>query len=81
MSEYVFKREAVSRFHFTECAFDAATGVARLDYAFDTGGVFSETITFPGAPFTLDARRAAAPGCCHGQSPADRPATQQAAAG
>ena len=60
MSEYVFKREAVNRFHFTECAFDAATGVARLDYAFDTGGVFSETITFPGAPFTLDARRAAA---------------------
>ena len=27
MSEYVFKREAVRRFHFTECVFDAATGV------------------------------------------------------
>ncbi|WP_395772065.1 UDP-N-acetyl-alpha-D-muramoyl-L-alanyl-L-glutamate epimerase [Arenimonas sp.] len=60
MSEYVFNREAIRRFHFTDCAFDAATGIARLDYAFDTGSVFSETITFPGAPFTLDAARAAA---------------------
>jgi hypothetical protein len=60
MSEYVFNRDAVRRFHFTDCAFDAATGIARLDYAFDTGGVFSETITFPGAPFTLDAVRTAA---------------------
>ena len=57
MSEYVFKREAVSRFHFRDCRFDAATGVASLDYAFDTGGVFTETVTFPGAPFTLDAGR------------------------
>ncbi|WP_297800684.1 UDP-N-acetyl-alpha-D-muramoyl-L-alanyl-L-glutamate epimerase [Arenimonas sp. GDDSR-1] len=60
MSEYVFNREAIRRFHFTDCGFDAATGIARLDYAFDTGGVFSETITFPGAPFTLDGARAAA---------------------
>ena len=60
MSEYVFNRDAIRRFHFTGCAFDAATGVARLDYAFDAGGVFTETITFPGAPFTLDAARAAA---------------------
>ena len=60
MSEYVFNRDAVRRFHFTDCAFDAATGIARLDYAFDTGGMFSETITFPGAPFTLDAARTAA---------------------
>lgn len=60
MSEYVFNRDAVRRFHFTDCAFDAATGIARLDYAFDTGGMFSETITFPGAPFTLAAARTAA---------------------
>ncbi len=60
MSEYVFNRDTVRRFHFTDCAFDAATGIARLDYAFDTGGMFSETITFPGAPFTLDAARTAA---------------------
>ena len=26
MSEYVFNRDAVRRFHFTDCAFDAATG-------------------------------------------------------
>lgn len=60
MSEYVFNRDAVRRFHFTDCTFDAATGIARLNYAFDTGGMFSETITFPGAPFTLDAARTAA---------------------
>lgn len=60
MSEYVFNRDAVRRFHFTDCAFDATTGIARLDYAFDTGGMFSETIAFPGAPFTLDAARTAA---------------------
>ena len=57
MSDYVFKREAVSAFHFTGCSFDAQTGVATLDYAFDTGGVFSETISFPGAPFSLDENR------------------------
>lgn len=60
MSDYVFQRDAVHRFHFSACAFDAATGVARLDYAFDTGAVFSETICFPGAPFTLNASRATA---------------------
>ncbi len=58
MSDYVFKREAVSRFHFRGCRFDAATGVASLDYAFDDGIVFSETITFPGAPFAFDSTRA-----------------------
>ena len=44
MSEYLFDRAAITRFHFTGCRFDAATGTARLDYAFDTGGVFSETL-------------------------------------
>lgn len=60
MSEYVFNREALNRFHFHDCRFDAASGVASLDYAFDVGGVFTETITFPGAPFALDAERAGA---------------------
>lgn len=60
MSDYVFQREAVSAFHFTGCRFDARTGVASLDYAFDAGSVFTETIRFPGAPFTLDVRREAA---------------------
>lgn len=57
MSDYVFTRGAISAFHFTGCRFDPQTGTASLDYAFDTGGVFSETITFPGAPFTLSAGR------------------------
>ena len=54
MSEYVFKREVISRFHFHDCRFDAATGIASLDYRFDSGSVFTETVSFPGAPFTLD---------------------------
>lgn len=57
MTEYVFNREAVSRFHFRACRFDAASGVASLDYAFDDGIAFTETITFPGAPFILDDAR------------------------
>lgn len=57
MTEYVFNREAVNRFHFRACRFDAASGVASLDYAFDDGIAFTETITFPGAPFTLDDAR------------------------
>jgi len=57
MSDYVFTRDAISAFHFTGCGFDARTGVATLDYAFDTGGVFTETISFPGAPFSLDENR------------------------
>ena len=60
MSEYVFNRNAVSRFHFKACAFDTDTGIATLDYAFDDGIVFSERIEFPGAPFVLSARQAEA---------------------
>jgi UDP-N-acetyl-alpha-D-muramoyl-L-alanyl-L-glutamate epimerase len=60
MSEYVFDRNSISRFHFKACAFDAATGSARLDYAFDDGIVFSERIEFPGAPFALSATKAKA---------------------
>jgi hypothetical protein len=56
----VFKREAVQRFRFVDCGFDAATGVARLAYAFDDGPQLVETVTVPGAPFVLEGARAAA---------------------
>ncbi|MBP7370339.1 MAG: endonuclease domain-containing protein, partial [Arenimonas sp.] len=57
MSEYVFNRDNIRRFHFVDCAFDAQTGVASLNYSFDGGAVFCEQITFPGAPFSLDTRQ------------------------
>lgn len=53
-----FNRDAVRVFHFVRCAFDAATGIARLVYAFDDGPELTETITVPGAPFELDGARA-----------------------
>ncbi len=56
----VFDRDAVECFRFVDCGFDAATGVARLVYAFDDGPHLVETVTVPGAPFALDAARAAA---------------------
>lgn len=55
-----FKREAIRAFRFVDCCFDAATGEARLVYAFDDGPELVETVRFPGAPFVLDAARAAA---------------------
>ena len=55
-----FNRDAVRVFHFVRCAFDPATGVARLVYAFDGGPELTEAITIPGAPFALDAGRAEA---------------------
>jgi len=63
MSE--FHRDAIHAFRFVRCAFDAATGVARLVYAFDDGDELIETIAFPGAPFltkndALDGARAEA---------------------
>jgi len=57
MSETAFNRHAISRFHFKACAFDVASGIATLDYAFDDGAVFSERISFPGAPFALTPER------------------------
>ncbi|QSX78347.1 UDP-N-acetyl-alpha-D-muramoyl-L-alanyl-L-glutamate epimerase [Agrilutibacter solisilvae] len=60
MSEWKFQRDAIGSFRFKRCTFDAATGVAELVYAFDDGPELVETITLPGAPFTLDAERAAA---------------------
>ncbi len=55
-----FDRDAVRSFRFVRCDFDAATGVARLVYAFDDGPELVETITVPGAPFVLDEARAGA---------------------
>lgn len=55
-----FDRASLRAFRFTECGFDAATGEARLGYAFDDGPVMVETVRFPGAPFALDAARAGA---------------------
>ena len=55
-----FDRGALRAFRFTECRFDAATGEARLAYAFDDGPAMVETVRFPGAPFALDAARAEA---------------------
>ena len=55
MSE--FNRDAIEFFRFVRCAFDAATGAARLVYAFDDYAELTETITFPGAPFALDPGR------------------------
>jgi hypothetical protein len=61
MNEWTFQRDDIQAFRFVRCTFDAATGVARLVYAFDDGPELVETITVPGAPFVLDdARREAA---------------------
>lgn len=56
----VFDRSAVRSFRFIDCDLDAATGVARLRYAFDDGPELIETVTVPGAPFALDGARAQA---------------------
>mgnify|MGYP006144283825 CR=1 FL=1 len=55
-----FDPGAVRAFRFLDCRFDAATGEAGLDYAFDDGPVMTEVLRFPGAPFALDEGRAAA---------------------
>jgi hypothetical protein len=60
MSDWRFQRDAIRAFRFVRCAFDPATGVAQLVYAFDDGPELVETITVPGAPFALDAERASA---------------------
>ena len=57
MSDWAFDRDAIRAFRFVRCGFDAATGVARLVYAFDDGPELVETVTLPGAPFELDAAR------------------------
>jgi len=60
MSEWKFQRDAIRAFRFVRCDFDAATGIARLVYAFDDGPELVETITVPGAPFVLDEARTVA---------------------
>jgi hypothetical protein len=60
MTDFVFDRDAIAEFRFTRCEFDAASGEARLYYAFDRGPEVVETIRFPAAPYALDAGRAAA---------------------
>jgi UDP-N-acetyl-alpha-D-muramoyl-L-alanyl-L-glutamate epimerase len=60
MSDVVFRRESIRAFRFIRADFDAASGQARLLYAFDDGRELVETIVFPGAPFVLDAERSEA---------------------
>ncbi|KAB7775401.1 MULTISPECIES: UDP-N-acetyl-alpha-D-muramoyl-L-alanyl-L-glutamate epimerase [Xanthomonas] len=55
-----FDKQQIATFRFVRCGFDADSGVARLVYAFDDGPELVETITVPGAPFTLDPARAQA---------------------
>tara|TARA_R110002020_G_scaffold27170_31_gene87565 strand:+ start:1206 stop:2603 length:1398 start_codon:yes stop_codon:yes gene_type:complete len=55
-----FDPGAVRAFRFLDCRFDANTGEAGLDYAFDDGPVMTEVLRFPGTPFTLDGGRAEA---------------------
>jgi len=58
----VFDRNAISEFDFVRWEFDAATGEARLVYAFDRGEELVETIRFPAAPYRLSPERLAAVG-------------------
>jgi hypothetical protein len=55
-----FDRGAIRAFRFIDCTFDAATGEARLAYAFDDGAPMVEVLRFPDAPYALDEARAAA---------------------
>ena len=55
-----FDRSSIRCFRFVRCSLDPETGIARLVYAFDDGPELIETVTFPGAPFTLDTQRAQA---------------------
>lgn len=53
-----FDKTSIRSFRFVRCSLDKDTGIAQLVYAFDDGAELTETVTFPGAPFTLDAARA-----------------------
>ncbi len=55
-----FDKSSIRTFRFVRCSLDAQSGVAQLVYAFDEGPELIESVTFPGAPFTLDAARAQA---------------------
>ena len=60
MSDFKFQRDEVGAFRFVRCGLDAESGVAQLVYAFDEGPELIETVTIPGAPFTLEGKRAMA---------------------
>jgi UDP-N-acetyl-alpha-D-muramoyl-L-alanyl-L-glutamate epimerase len=60
MTELAFARESIRAFRFLDCHFDAATGEARLAYAFDDGPRLVEVIRYPNAPYSLEPARAAA---------------------
>ena len=60
MNDWIFERDAIRVFRFARCDFDPQTGIAQLAYAFDDGPELVETVVVPGAPFVLDAARAAA---------------------
>lgn len=60
MTEWQFQREKIHSFHFVRADFDARSGEAELVYAFDDGPELVERVAIPGAPFALDAERAAA---------------------
>ena len=60
MTEPAFERSRITAFRFTRCSFDPQSGEAQLGYAFDDMPELVEVVRFPGAPFTLDAARAAA---------------------
>jgi len=53
----MFDRTSITTFRFVHREFTPDTGCARLVYAFDNGPELVETITIPGAPFTLDPDR------------------------
>ncbi len=54
-----YKNKQANCFSFTGCHYDAASGVATLSYDVD-GRALQETITFPWAPWPVDASRQAA---------------------
>ena len=56
----MFDRDAIRLFRFVRRTFDAASGEARLVYAFDDGPELTEVVTIPGAPFALEGVRAIA---------------------
>ena len=55
-----FNRDSIETFRFKRVEFDAQTGRAHLVYAFDDSPELVETLVFPGAPFVLSEKRAAA---------------------
>jgi hypothetical protein len=59
MTDWSFRRDAIAAFRFVRALLNPHTGEVQLGYAFDDGPVLVETITIPGAPFELDAARAA----------------------